>query len=105
MLIDVTEPKKSVKVIKDHHKVPVINIKFCDWQGSYFGFMDDNHKKEESAGEDKQAWMFISIDQQGRVIINSITKLLFVLKASKHIVIDPAQYDGAIFASIACRFS
>jgi hypothetical protein len=34
ILFDVTEPKKSIKVIKDHHKgVAVSNIKFCDWNG------------------------------------------------------------------------
>lgn len=31
VLIDVSEPKKSLKVIKDHHKKPIGNIKFCDW--------------------------------------------------------------------------
>jgi WD40 repeat protein len=35
VMFDATEPNKSIKVIKDHHKnVPVINIKFCDWQTS-----------------------------------------------------------------------
>lgn len=34
VLIDVTEPKKSLKVIKDHHKnKPISNLKFCDWKG------------------------------------------------------------------------
>lgn len=33
VLVDCTEPNKSIKVIKDHHKgVPVTNIKFCDWR-------------------------------------------------------------------------
>jgi len=31
VLIDVHEPKKSIKIIKDHHKVPIINVNFCDW--------------------------------------------------------------------------
>lgn len=31
VLIDIQEPKKSIKVIKDHHKLPIINLKFCDW--------------------------------------------------------------------------
>ena len=70
--------------------------------------MDDKRNENNSTNnhnsEDKQAWMFVSIDQQGKVIINSITKVLFVLKASKHIVIDPAKYDGPIYASMACRF-
>lgn len=34
ILFDVTDPKKAVKTIKDHHKnVPISNIKFCDWNG------------------------------------------------------------------------
>lgn len=34
VLYDATDPKKSIKVIKDHHKgVPVVNVKFCDWSG------------------------------------------------------------------------
>ncbi len=34
VLFDATEPKKSIKVIKDHHKnAGVITIKFVDWQG------------------------------------------------------------------------
>lgn len=35
VLIDATEPKKSIKVIKDHHKnAAIINVKFIDWMGS-----------------------------------------------------------------------
>lgn len=61
VLVDATEPNKSVKVIKDHHKnVPIANIKFCDWQGSYFKIMDE--KNQDHAIEDKKSWMFISID-------------------------------------------
>ena len=34
VLLDVTEPKKSLKIIKDHHKgVPISNLRFVDWQG------------------------------------------------------------------------
>lgn len=34
VLFDATEPKKSIKVIKDHHKhATIINIKFVDWIG------------------------------------------------------------------------
>jgi hypothetical protein len=34
VLFDVTETKKSLKVIKDHHKNrPISNLKFCDWKG------------------------------------------------------------------------
>lgn len=34
VLFDATEPKKSVKTIKDHHSgASIIDIKFCDWSG------------------------------------------------------------------------
>ena len=48
--------------------------------------------------------MFISIDQSGHVLINTVSKILFIMKASKHVVVDPMIYDGPIYASIACRF-
>jgi hypothetical protein len=35
VLIDVTDPGKSLKVIKDHHKGSTIaNLAFCEWQKS-----------------------------------------------------------------------
>ena len=39
------------------------------------------------------------------MVINSIYKVLFVLKAAKHIVIDPDKYQGPIFSALACRFT
>jgi hypothetical protein len=51
-----------------------------------------------------QAWMFISIDKSGKVIVNSIYKQLFMLKASKHIIIDPAMVASPEYSEIACRF-
>lgn len=107
MLFDVVAaPKKSIKVIKDHHKqVPIVCLKFCDWQNDSSSQAqrdpDDSHAV---AHEDKKAWMFISIDAHGRVIINSITKILFVLKATKHIIIDPIKYTGSPFTSVSPRF-
>lgn len=33
ILFNAKQPASPVKVIRDHHKlVPIINIKFCDWQ-------------------------------------------------------------------------
>jgi hypothetical protein len=36
VLYDATEPKKSVKTIKDHHpnNASIIDVKFCDWSGN-----------------------------------------------------------------------
>lgn len=30
-LIDLNEFKKTLKLIKDHHKKPIVSVKFCDW--------------------------------------------------------------------------
>ena len=30
-LVDLTEMKKNLKLIKDHHKKPIVSVKFCDW--------------------------------------------------------------------------
>jgi hypothetical protein len=47
VLIDVTEPKKSLKVIKDHHKgVAISNIKFCDWHGKKSGNEEDHSRQD-----------------------------------------------------------
>eukprot|EP00347_Sterkiella_histriomuscorum_P024298 403331615 len=110
VLFDVTEPKKSIKVIKDHHKLAaIINIKFVDWYGKVQPKHVDQVETEQTKtqilqDEDKQAWMFISIDQNGKVIINSVQKVLFVLKASKHVIIDPSKVNVPMFTALACRF-
>ncbi len=31
VLLDITEPNKILKSVKDHHKVAISNLKFCDW--------------------------------------------------------------------------
>ena len=34
VLVDLTSPEKSLKVIKDHHnRTSIANVVFCDWQG------------------------------------------------------------------------
>jgi hypothetical protein len=48
--------------------------------------------------------MFISIDKTGKVIVNSIYKQLFMLKANKHIIIDPANVTSPEYSELACRF-
>lgn len=88
-LIDVTEPEKTLKLIKDHHKgAPISNIKFCDWTGKH----SEHHPEAmQNVNEDKQIWMFISIDTNGRVVVNTIDKIVFIYKASKHVVVDPTK--------------
>ena len=33
VLFDATEPKKSIKSIKEHHNCSIVDLKFCDWRG------------------------------------------------------------------------
>ena len=47
MLIDVTDPVKSLKVIKDHHKGSTIaNLAFCEWQKSQKSIQEKAIKEE-----------------------------------------------------------
>lgn len=106
VLFDATEPKKSVKTIKDHHPgAAIVDIKFCDWVGGKSG---DNKDESNQADEDRKAWMFVSIDSVGRVIINTVTKKLIMMGASKHVIIDPSKNIGPAFPHkfnvIASRF-
>ena len=112
VLFDATDPKKSVKVVKDHHKrVPVTAVKFVDWQGKaplrpQELAQTEQTKAQQLQEEDKQAWMFVSVDRGGRVVITAVQKVLFVLKASKHVVVDPTKtgMDAPLFTGLACRF-
>lgn len=71
VLFDVTEPKKSIKTIKDHHhNASIVEIKFCDWSsGRSFDKQDEFNAGLE---DDLKAWMFISIDSTGKVVINTV---------------------------------
>lgn len=44
--------------------------------------------------EDKKAWMFISIDVFGKIVINSVQKKFMMMSAQKHIIIDPTKNVG-----------
>jgi len=47
VLIDVTDPGKSLKVIKDHHKGSTIaNLAFCEWQKSQKSIQEKAIKEE-----------------------------------------------------------
>jgi len=48
-------------------------------------------------------WLFMSIDKEGKVVINSVTKVMFIYKASKFIVIEPSKNEPK-FLSLECRF-
>jgi hypothetical protein len=52
--------------------------------------------------------MFVSLDNAGRVIINTVTKKLIMMVASKHVIIDPSKNIGPVypykFKAISSRF-
>jgi sortase (surface protein transpeptidase) len=48
--------------------------------------------------------MFISIDAEGKVIVNTIKKVVIVYNVTKHVIIDPNKVNAPLFNSIACRF-
>lgn len=110
VLFDATEPKKSVKTIKDHHQnASIVDIKFLDWGGGKaVDKQDDFAGAGGTAGseEDPKAWMFISIDSLGRVIVNTVQKKLFVMVANKHVIMDPTRntIPSPPFTATAGRF-
>ena len=70
--------------------------------------------------EELHAWMFVSIDTSGKVLVNTVTKSKYMTNTSKHVLIDPDQLDEDSedsqkpaeekeeepkFESLACRFS
>ena len=66
-LININEIKKTVKLIKDHHKKPIVSVKFCDWiVEKPHQKMGIDHKCKDCANV--QAWMFISCDTDGKVV-------------------------------------
>jgi hypothetical protein len=69
-----------LKLIKDHHKAPVVSVKFCDWV------------KERPYNDDKSNWMIISCDTDGRVIVSKVYSVAFrILGVDKIILVDPSK--------------
>ena len=85
VLFDATEPKKAIKSINHSHKASIVDLKFTDWKGRKDGSFD----KMDDQVVDKKAWMFISIDINGKIVINSVKKKFLMMTAEKHIIIDP----------------
>lgn len=115
-----------MKVIKDHHKSKIVNLKFCELTGKkveeekqtpttnsttsrFNKFKNDlfkkdpkkeqakkEEKKESEKNEDKQNWMFLSIDEEGRVIVNTVEKVVIIYKTAKYIIVDPHKNNGPI---------
>ena len=48
--------------------------------------------------------MFISIDAEGKVIVNSIKKVVLFLNVSKFILDGENKLSGMPFQTVACKF-
>ena len=48
--------------------------------------------------------MFVSIDEEGRVIVNTIKKVVIMFNVTKHVIIDPNKIKTPLFTSLATRF-
>lgn len=66
-LINILTINKTVKLIKDHHKKPVVSVKFCDWAKEKPHLkLGANHVCKEC--ENVNSWMFVSCDTSGKVV-------------------------------------
>jgi hypothetical protein len=109
-LVDiVSNPKASLKFIKEHNRseTPITNIKFCDWEGHSgpsllggVGVAKDNKEGSKT----QTAWMMVSIDAYGMVVITSVVKVLFVYKVTRHEVINPLTSLYPQFFTMSARF-
>ena len=55
--------------------------------------------------EDERAWMFISCDVNGMVVVNEVTSVAFGMYYSDdRILIDPKKFDNTKYQTISTRF-
>jgi hypothetical protein len=80
---------KTMKLIKDHHKEPVISVKFCDWSKEKPHLhRGADHKCKEC--EDVKSWMFISSDAGGKLVQNTVDSMGFgLMYANDNVFMDP----------------
>ena len=53
---------------------------------------------------DLSSWLFISIDTNGKVLINSISKTMKIYMASKHTLCEQKKGESK-YQQLSCRFS
>lgn len=105
-MIDLTEIKKTLKLIKDHHKKPIVSVKFCDWAKEKPHYtMGKDHKCNDCS--DVKAWMFVSIDTDSKVVVNTVTNISFgLLYANDYIINDPTKIPEHLnFVGVQAGFS
>ena len=62
-----------------------------------------NIKRRKTVG-DLTTWMFVSIDINGKVLVNTIQKVMFMYKASKNVLLETKRGESK-YQSLATRFS
>ena len=65
--------------------------------------IEEQHQEKQKAVEALQEWMFMSVDKEGRVIINTVQKVMFIFKAYKNVIIEPDKTQSK-FYSMDARF-
>jgi len=90
--------KKTIKLIKDHHKRPIVSVKYCDWikEKPHLKLGSDHSCKECL---NVQSWMFISCDTDGKVVQNIVENVgLGLMIANNTNFIDPnISYTESIY--------
>ena len=59
--------------------------------------------QQQKIAADLSAWMFVSVDTFGRVILTAVSKVMFMFKSTKQILIEPKKTESKYY-SIAARF-
>ena len=82
-----------------------MSVKFCDWlkERPHLA-MGPEHTCHDCA--DPKDWMFISVDTDGKVVLNTVVNIKFgLLYANDFILNDPIKNPHSpVFQTIAPRF-
>jgi len=62
--------------------------------------MDNTLKLQQ---QDLTSWMYVSVDTNGKVLVNTIQKVMFTHRASKYVLIEPVKNESKFYA-ISARF-
>ena len=97
--------KDNLKLIKDVHKKPIVSVRFCDWlkERPHLA-MGPEHKCNDCT--DPKDWMFVSVDTDGKVVLNTVVNIKFgLLYANDFVLNDPIKNpDNPVFQTVAPRF-
>ena len=72
-------------------------------EGGIAGAEQSPYLQQQKIAADLSAWMFVSVDTFGRVILTAVSKVMFMFKSTKQILIEPKKTESKYY-SIAARF-